>query len=182
VPKDLSILPPIVGVAPYRLSRAVMAEQAARSRQLKEVLASSPPTTDLRRMKDIEAERALIEHHDRQAANHHQAAREARARLAFLMGPDNSGSIAGAAADAPTEFKPTAVEPSSGDHPPIETLTDAIVRVAKILYPDGTGAVMHKVAFTAIDDLLAAEAIAAGKPPPKILRDRVSRALGWRKG
>jgi hypothetical protein len=85
VPKDLPTLPPIVGVAPYRLSRAVLAEQAKLSRQLKEGLASLPAAIDLRRMKDIEAERALIKHHEREAANHHQAAREAQARLAFLM-------------------------------------------------------------------------------------------------
>jgi hypothetical protein len=179
VPKDLPILPPIVGVAPYRLSRAVLAEQAKLSRQLKEVLASLPAAIDLRRMKDIEAERALIKHHEREAANHHQAAREAQARLAFLIGPDNSVGVAGVAPDAP---KSQAVEPSLEDHPPTETQAEAIVRVAKALYPGGTGAVMHKLAFAAIDDALAAEAITAGKPPPKILRDRVSRALGWRKG
>jgi hypothetical protein len=113
VPKDPRILPSLASVAPHPLSRAIVAEQEALTRQL-------------RRVKDIEAEQALIEHHEHQAliadrraaefvedaASHRQAAGEARARLAVLMRPAYSVSV-----DAP---QAALVEPQAIETPTIE--------------------------------------------------------------
>ena len=222
MPKDPRILPSLVGVAPHALPRALLAEQAALSRQLKEVLASSPGANDFRRMMDIEAEQALAERLERQAtaadrraaeaareaASYRQGAREARARVAVLIRPSCSVGIAAAAPDVPgdpqSNDRPPVVPPP-GDRLPVdpveladpaaagtpkpgnplsdEPVAAAIVRMAKDLYPDGVDAVIRKVALAGINEALATEARNSGKPPPPpISRDRVSRALGWRKG
>jgi hypothetical protein len=222
VPKDPRILPSIAIVAPYPLPREVVAELEARSRQIKEVLASSPGAFDLRRMRDIEAGQAAIKRLEHQAAaadrrsqeaaheaaSYRQEAKDERVRLAVLMRSSRSVGIAAAAPDVPgdpqSNDRPPVVPPP-GDRLPVdpvepadpaaagtpkpgdprsdEPVAAAIVRVAKDLYPDGVDAVIRKVAFAGINDALATEARNSGKPPPPpVSRDRVSRALGWRKG
>jgi hypothetical protein len=141
-------------------------------------------TRELRRIKDIEAEQALIKHHKRQIASHQQAVEEAEARLAVLMRPTVSMDVA-AAPDEPTEPKPREpAEPAAKPEPePDEPVAAAIVRAAKDLYPTGTGTAPRKEIVAVIEARLATEALAAGKPPPgELSRDRVGRALKWRKG
>jgi hypothetical protein len=203
VAKDPSILPSFRDLASFRLPAAVIAEQTARSRQLKESLDSLPGADSLRRLQEEgerrkredewraqrrkqESElRALIAHAQRQIEAWRKVKEKGEAELAALIPAPRIESRTAALLPLPAQT----ADPQPADDPPPSILSTKGTRrnvagqALSSIYPKGvppTGPLLKKIVAD-VNDWIDADARENRHEPRHASPDTVSRALGRRK-